>query len=67
MIFMFQAKCAALVYELEIQLKVKIRAPKDGERYFALLKIETINFEEPQRRSSSINFDNLTLFIPKKN
>ena len=45
----------------------EIRAPKDGERYFALLKIETINFEEPGAVRQRINFDNLTPYIPKKN
>ena len=38
----------------------EIRAPKDGERYFALLKIETINFENPEAVRYRINFDNLT-------
>ena len=36
----------------------EIRAPKDGERYFALLKIETINFENPEAVRHRINFDN---------
>ena len=34
----------------------EIRAPKDGERYFALLKVESINFERPRRRSSPHKF-----------
>lgn len=42
----------------------QIRAPKDGERYFALLKVNTINFEEPDRVRHRINFDNLTPLYP---
>src|SRR3981189_501442 len=38
----------------------QIRAPKDGERYFALLKVNTINFEDPDNVRHRINFDNLT-------
>ncbi len=44
----------------------EIRAPKDGERYFALLKIETINFEEPNAVRHRINFDNLTPLYPEE-
>ena len=42
----------------------QIRAPKDGERYFALLKVNTINFEEPDAVKHRINFDNLTPLYP---
>ncbi len=38
----------------------QIRSPKDGERYFALLKVNTINFEPPENVRHRINFDNLT-------
>ncbi|MFC5505287.1 MULTISPECIES: transcription termination factor Rho [Hyphomicrobiales] len=41
-----------------------IRSPKDGERYFALLKVNTINFEDPERIKHKINFDNLTPLYP---
>ena len=41
-----------------------IRAPKDGERYFALLKINAINFDEPERIRHKVNFDNLTPLYP---
>ncbi len=41
-----------------------IRAPKDGERYFALLKVNTINFEDPDNVRHRINFDNLTPLYP---
>ena len=42
----------------------EIRAPKDGERYFALLKVESINFEDPEAVRHRINFDNLTPLYP---
>ncbi len=41
-----------------------IRGPKDGERYFALLKVSTINFEDPEKIKHKINFDNLTPLYP---
>ena len=44
----------------------QIRAPKDGERYFALLKLNTINFEPPEAVRHRINFDNLTPLYPEK-
>ncbi|MBU0725678.1 MAG: transcription termination factor Rho [Alphaproteobacteria bacterium] len=42
----------------------QIRAPKDGERYFALLKVNEINFEQPEAVRHRINFDNLTPLYP---
>ncbi len=42
----------------------QIRSPKDGERYFALLKVNTINFEDPEAVRHKINFDNLTPLYP---
>ena len=42
----------------------EIRSPKEGERYFALLKVNTINFEEPEKARHKINFDNLTPLYP---
>ncbi len=42
----------------------EIRAPKDGERYFALLKVIKINFDEPEVVRHRINFDNLTPLYP---
>jgi len=42
----------------------QIRAPKDGERYFALLKVNTINFAPPEEVRHRINFDNLTPLYP---
>ena len=44
----------------------QIRAPKDGERYFALLKVDTINFEPPEAVRHRINFDNLTPLYPDR-
>jgi transcription termination factor Rho len=44
----------------------QIRSPKDGERYFALLKVNTINFEDPDRVRHRINFDNLTPLYPER-
>ncbi|MGH7041228.1 MAG: transcription termination factor Rho, partial [Acetobacteraceae bacterium] len=43
----------------------QIRAPKDGERYFALLKVNQINFDEPDKLRHRINFDNLTPLYPE--
>jgi len=42
----------------------EIRAPKDAERYFALLKVNQINFEEPEKGRNKIAFDNLTPLYP---
>ncbi len=42
----------------------KIRSPKDGERYFSLLRVNEINFEEPDKVRHRINFDNLTPLYP---
>src|SRR5579859_3875513 len=44
----------------------QIRSPRDGERYFAALKINRINFEEPDRLRHRINFDNLTPLYPEE-
>ena len=43
-----------------------IRSPKDGERYFALLKVNTINFEDPEKARHKVNFDNLTPLYPEE-
>ncbi len=42
----------------------QIRAPKDGERYFALLKVANVNFEDPEKSRHKVNFDNLTPLYP---
>ena len=44
----------------------QIRAPKEGERYFALLKVNTINFDQPDKVRHRINFDNLTPLYPER-
>ncbi len=41
-----------------------IRSPHEGERYFALLKVKTINFEESEKARHKVNFDNLTPLYP---
>jgi transcription termination factor Rho len=44
----------------------QIRPPKDGERYFALIKVEAINFEPPDESRNKIFFDNLTPLYPQE-
>lgn len=44
----------------------EIRAPKEGERYFALVKIGTINYQTPEHAKHRINFDNLTPLYPNE-
>ena len=44
----------------------EIRAPKDNERYFALLKVDKINFDNPEKSRNKIAFDNLTPLYPDK-
>ena len=43
-----------------------VRAPKEGERYFALLQVSKINFEDPEKSRHKIAFDNLTPLYPNK-
>ena len=47
-------------------LKGKIRAPKDSERYFALIKVEEINFEKPENSKNKVPFENLTPLFPNE-
>lgn len=42
----------------------QIRSPKEGERYFALLKVNSINFEDPEKARHKVHFDNLTPLYP---
>ena len=44
----------------------QIRSPRDGERYFALLKLSTINFEDPDKARHKVHFDNLTPLYPNE-
>ena len=45
-------------------LEGQIRSPNDGERYFALLKVNRINFEDPEKTRHKVHFDNLTPLYP---
>ena len=47
-------------------IECDIRAPKDGEKYFALVKVNKINFEAPEKARHRIGFDNLTALYPKE-
>lgn len=42
----------------------QIRPPKDNERFFALLRVEAVNFESPEKKTDNVLFDNLTPFYP---
>ena len=42
----------------------EIRSPKEGERYFALTSLDTINFEDPEKARLKVHFDNLTPLYP---
>src|SRR5512143_4025722 len=44
----------------------QIRPPKDGERYFALIKVEAVNFEPPERGRERVFFENLTPLYPQE-
>src|ERR1700745_3559257 len=44
----------------------QVRPPKDGERYFALIKVEAVNFEDPEVARNKIFFDNLTPLYPQQ-
>ncbi|MAU41292.1 MAG: transcription termination factor Rho [Kordiimonas sp.] len=44
----------------------QIRSPKEGERYFALLKVNTINFDEPEKARHKVHFDSLTPLYPEE-
>jgi transcription termination factor Rho len=41
-----------------------IKAPEENERYFALIEVEKINFEDPEKARHKIAFDNLTPLVP---
>jgi hypothetical protein len=44
----------------------QIRPPKEGERYFALIKVEAVNFEAPEKTREKIFFENLTPLYPEQ-
>ena len=47
-------------------IKGKIRAPKDSERYFALIKVDEFNFEAPEKSKNKVPFENLTPLFPNE-
>ncbi|AFJ03555.1 Transcription termination factor Rho [Methylophaga frappieri] len=47
-------------------IKGKIRPPKDSERYFALVKVEEINYEKPEKSRNKVPFENLTPLFPNE-
>jgi transcription termination factor Rho len=47
-------------------IKGKIRAPKDSERYFALIKVEELNYEKPEQSKNKVPFENLTPLFPNE-
>src|SRR3546814_20558574 len=47
-----------------VTVEGEIRAPKDGERYFALTRLTAINFDDPEQVRHRVNFDNLTPLYP---
>src|SRR5690606_16276081 len=47
-------------------ISAKIRPPKEGERYFALLKVDSINFDKPENSRTKVLFENLTPLFPNK-
>ena len=61
-----RARCGASDCAQATRSKGTIRSPRDGERYFALLKVNGINFDEPDRLRQRINFDNLTPLYPEE-
>ena len=58
------ARSAASLCAPATPSRATIRSPKEGERYFALLKVNTINFEDPEKTRHKIHFDNLTPLYP---
>ncbi|WP_330168402.1 transcription termination factor Rho [Bartonella grahamii] len=59
-IYLSPAQIQAFSLKTGDTIEGPIRSPKEGERYFALLKINTINFEKPEKIRYKIHFDNLT-------
>ena len=57
-------KLDALICIQVIPVSGKIRPPKEGERYFALLKVDEINFDAPENCRDKILFENLTPLFP---
>ena len=57
-------RSVALVYAPAIPSTAIFGGPEEGERYFALLKVNTINFEDPEKARHKVNFDSLTPLYP---
>ena len=55
-----RARYDALIWRVGDTISGKIRPPKNSERYFALLKIDSINFEHPNQARNKVLFENLT-------
>ena len=58
-------RSGALIFALAM-ISGQIRPPKEGERYFALIKVDAINFEPPEEARNKIFFDNLTPLYPNE-
>ncbi len=58
------SRSSATACSRSCRVEGEIRSPKDGERYFAMLKVNQINFDEPEKLRHRINFDNLTPLYP---
>ena len=61
-----RARSGALACAPATRSRARSARPRDGERYFALLKVNSINFDEPDRLRQRINFDNLTPLYPEE-
>ena len=61
-----RTRCGASGCAPATRSRARSARPRDGERYFALLKVNSINFEEPDRLRHRINFDNLTPLYPEE-
>lgn len=65
-IYVFPAQLRRFSLRTGDTVSGEIRAPKDGERYFSLLKVDTINYQDPEAVRHRINFDDLTPLFPNE-
>ncbi|MUH05322.1 transcription termination factor Rho [Commensalibacter melissae] len=65
-IYVFPAQLRRFSLRTGDTVSGEIRAPKDGERYFSLLKVDTINYQDPEVVRHRINFDDLTPLFPNE-
>ena len=63
-IYVFPSQIRKFALRTGDTIEGQIRSPKEGERYFALVKVNTINFEDPEKARHKIHFDNLTPLYP---